>query len=374
MTSQNGSKRPLSKRLFARAAIGLERTWDEYRKRSFDEKPADELRIVPFIGHANGTEAVVRGRVLDDPEPPAAVANESVWTALRRNLARFRTDELPDVPLVVSVGDAEVETTTDEEGYFDVRLDTDLGPEAAPWTTGEVRLAEPYRGVTTPRTTYVQVRVPGPDASLAVVSDIDDTVLDSHATNSLSMAKRTLTGSALTRSPLSGAPELYQSLADGGAAEENPFFYVSSAAWNLHGFLRAFLEHQRFPQGPLMLRDLLGTDANRTHETKKRESIEEVLNVHEFPVVLFGDSGQHDPEIYADVVREYPDRIEAVYIRDADAGPQETGAVDVGDELDADVPFLLAADSASIAEHAAARGLIPEADVELVREAVATAR
>ena len=32
--------------------------------------------------------------------------------------------------------------------------------------------------------------------------------------------------------------------------------------------------------------------------------------------VLIGDSGQHDPEAYAAVVRSRPDRVRAIYIRD----------------------------------------------------------
>lgn len=376
MDVETGSGRPLSRRLFARVTIGLERLWDEYRTRSFDRRPARDFRIVPFGGHGGPDGVVVRGRVVDDPEPAAAMEGEGPWTALRRNLARFRTDELPDVPLVVTVGDASVETRTDAGGYFTVSLDPDLGPGDAPWTTGEVRLAETYRGVTASNETSVRVRVPGPDATVAVVSDVDDTVLRSGAENALSMARLTLTGSFLTRVPVPGTPELYRGLASGGSGDEgNPFFYVSSSAWNLHGFLRAFLEHRGFPPGPLLLRDLLGTDENRTHATRKRESIAEVLALHPgLPLVLVGDSGQHDPRIYADVVEERPDRFIAVYIRDVDAGPDEAGVEPLSDAPDVDVPFLLAADSAAIAEHAADLGLLSAADVDRVKRTVAAER
>lgn len=378
MTAGQGSTRPLSKRLFARAAIRLERLWDDYRARSFADDPVKAFRIVSFIGHGGAEDAVVRGRVVDGHEPAEAVEGESVWAALKRNVARFRTNELPDVPLRIRVDDAEVETRTDGEGYFDLRLDADLGPDDAPWTTGEARLAEPYRGIDTPHDTYIKLRVPGPDANVAIVSDVDDTLLDSGATNPLQMIRRTMTGSALTRRPVPGGPALYRALAGGASGgEENPFFYISSSAWNLHGFLTAFLRHNDFPTGPLMLRDLLGTDANRTHSTMKRQHIDEVIDVHErLPVVLFGDSGQHDPQIYAEVVEENPDRIVAAYIRDVDAGPDDEGLEDLSDRygVDADVPFLLAKDSTAIAEHAAAQGLLAEEDIAAVKAAEEAAR
>ena len=99
--------------------------------------------------------------------------------------------------------------------------------------------------------------VPAPDARFGIVSDVDDTVLQTGVQRLGQMLRQTFTGSALTRTSFPGAPELYRDLA--GAA--NPVFYVSSSPWNLHAFLIAFLRHQRLPLGPVLLRDLLGTAA-----------------------------------------------------------------------------------------------------------------
>ena len=114
------------------------------------------------------------------------------------------------------------------------------------------------------------------------------------------MIQQTFTGSALTRTPFPGAPELYRDLAAGA----NPFFYVSSSPWNLHSFLVAFLRHHDFPRGPVLLRDLLGTAAGRE---EKHGRIHEILELHPgLPFVLLGDSGEKDPAVYADIVRAHP--------------------------------------------------------------------
>ena len=117
-----------------------------------------------------------------------------------------------------------------------------------------MELAGDYRGVTAPDPTPIHVRVPHPDATFGILSDIDDTILETGVQRVGRMIRQTITGSAVTRTAFPGAAELYRDL----AAEANPVFYVSSSPWNLHSFLLAFLRHRAFPAGPLLLRDLLG--------------------------------------------------------------------------------------------------------------------
>ena len=69
----------------------------------------------------------------------------------------------------------------------------------------------------------------------------------------------------------------------------------------------------------MLLRDLLGTTAGRE---QKHGRIDEMLELHPgLPFVLLGDSGERDPEIYADMVRAHPGRILAVYIREVRLDP-----------------------------------------------------
>ena len=123
-------------------------------------------------------------------------------------------------------------------------------------------------------------------------------------------------------------------------------FYVSSSPWNLHGFLHGFLRHRDFPLGPLLLRDLIGTREGRA---RKHDRIEEVLDRHpDLPFVLIGDSGEKDPQVYADVVRAHPGRILAVYIREVRLDPGDGRVEQVTDGWAEDVPFVLAADSDAV--------------------------
>ena len=336
----------------SRWARRLEQAWDAARlRRSVTRTPVD-LRIEPYVGHGSDQGVVVRGRVLDDPPPSEAVEGEGVGAAVRRTVSQFLTDDLPDVPLRVTVAGTTVETATDSDGYFQVRLQPDPAELTAPWTKGNVALAGEYRGVTDPMTTPLDVLVPSHEARFGVVSDVDDTILETGVQRVGRMIRQTITGSALTRTPFPGAAELYRDLAAGS----NPVFYVSSSPWNLHSFLLAFIRLREFPMGPLLLRDLLGTSAGRE---QKRGRIQEVLDLHpQLRFVLLGDSGEKDPEIYAAVARENPGRVVAIYIREVRLDPGDGRVEEVSGTWTEDVPFVLAADTDAVRRHAVELGLL----------------
>ena len=332
--------------------LRLERVWEAARLRWTGTRTPVDLRIEAYLGHGGSRGVVVRGRVLDDPLPSAPVEGEGAVAAVRRTVRHFLTDELPGVPLRITVADATVETTTDADGYFVARLAPDIERLESPWTRGTVELAGPYRGLDRAVSAPLEVLVPGAGARFGVVSDIDDTVLETGVQRVGRMVRQTFTGSALTRTPFAGAPALYRDLAAG----TNPVFYVSSSPWNLHAFLVAFLRHHRFPLGPVLLRDLLGTAAGRE---QKNDRVQEVLDLHpQLRFVLVGDSGEEDPSIYAEITRANPGRVLAVYIREVRLDPGDGRVEQVSGTWSDDVPFVLAADSEAVRRHAAGLGLL----------------
>jgi phosphatidate phosphatase APP1 len=333
-----------------RWALGMERAWDDRRRRRHSLFRPKNFRIETYLGYGGPAGVVVGGRVLDNPPPSEAVDGEGVRAAFRRTASHFFTDDLPGVPLRVTVGDTTIETVSDDDGYWLVEF---VPTEATgPWLDGTVELAGEYRHLTDPHTTPIRILVPGPDARFGIVSDIDDTILETGVQRVGQMIQTTLTGSELTRTPFAGAPELYRDLAAG----INPVFYVSSSPWNLYSFLQGFLRHRDFPPGPVLLRDLIGTDEGRA---RKHERIESVLALNPgLPFVLLGDSGEHDPQIYAEMVKAHPDRFLAVYIREVRLDPGDGRVEQVSDSWDSEVPFVLAADSDAVRRHAESIGLL----------------
>lgn len=320
------------------------------------------VEIRPFSGFGTDGWARVGGRVVvgaaETPDrkvrPPA-----STWQAVRANLSNFITFEVPYAHVRIEINGRTQVVSADREGYVDAELtDMPLPPGRHSVTLTPVQPAgEAAQGT---------VHVPDPAADIAVVSDIDDTIIDSGIAHGVVATVTTaLLRDSATRVPLLGAPELYRALAretNGGA--QRPFFYLSTSPWNLAGFLEGFLVQHGFPSGPLMLTDWgpgsagLFRIATRAHKLTVLRRLEQHLSDVRF--VLLGDSGQEDVEIYTAFALERPGRVAAIYVRRAGKPPtvKQQRIARCAEALRlAEVPFVLAADSAAMLQHAQTHGL-----------------
>ena len=145
-----------------------------------------------------------------------------------------------------------------------------------------------------------------------------------------------------------------------GGEEFNPLFYVSSSPWNLYDLLTDFFEINEIPEGPVILKDYGFTHKKiftESHLIHKPKAIRNILNTYpKLPFILIGDSGQHDPEIYAGIAKEFPGRIKAIYIRDVTAGERDTEVAAIA--RDAGTEMLPVPDTLTAARHAEERGLV----------------
>src|SRR5688500_8186934 len=146
------------------------------------------------------------------------------------------------------------------------------------------------------------VLVPSPDAESGVVSDLYDTVVQRDVTRKIRVLVKLALYNYHTRKPVPGVAAFYRALHRG----RNPFFYVSKSPHNLYAPLVEFLQHQRLPAGPLLLRDY-GLRMKNDH---KAAAIEDILASYPaLRFILIGDSGEEDPEIYAAILKRFPERI-----------------------------------------------------------------
>jgi phosphatidate phosphatase APP1 len=89
--------------------------------------------------------------------------------------------------------------------------------------------------------------------------------------------------------------------------------------------------------------------------------IREIFDTYpELPFLLVGDSGQEDPEIYAELVRERPGRVKAVYIRNVSASAERSARIQAlaREVADAGSTLVLADDTLAVARHASMHGWI----------------
>jgi len=320
----------------------------------------DPFEVLPYRGHGTPQEVSLRGRVLEEAGITRSGQTDTLWNNLRNMVRRFASDEVAGARVRATFRGLEAETVADREGFFEVRFRLSEPLEGpSDWHPVELSLLSPASpGGGDVRSTG-QVLVPH-GARFGVISDIDDTVVHSSATNVLKMAWIVLRNNAHTRLPFEGVAAFYRALQlgpDSGAF--NPIFYVSSSPWNIYDVLEDFLDVHGVPAGPLFLKDWSLSVLNK-HRAHKLEVIRALLETYpELPFVLIGDSGEEDPEIYLQTVREHPGRIRAIYIRDVTSAERDAEVQTIAEEargLGTEMTPVL--DTASAAEHAASIGLI----------------
>lgn len=332
-------------------------------RRLRNEGGGRQLMLVPYFGFGNAGKLWVKGRVLDEHSFREQSGQDSGWSNLVALYRRLESDEVAGARVRAQFQRQSVETLTDGGGYFSFEI-VPAQPLAGGWHTVELELPDSRAPDGAPVRASAEVVLPAATARFGVISDIDDTVLWTNVTNKLNMALMLARSNAHTRKPFKGVAAFYRALNQGaGGNDDNPVFYVSSSPWHLFGPLVEFLRVQGIPVGPLLLRELGLREVFKltSHGNHKLEKIELILSFYpEMQFVLIGDSGEQDPEIYAEVVRRHPTSVRIIYIRNVNPDPSRIEAIDrlVEAVSATKVQLILAPDSAFAASHAAAEGLI----------------
>jgi phosphatidate phosphatase APP1 len=319
------------------------------------------LEVLPYRGHGTDRRLFLRGRVLEEKGISRSMHDDTLWENLRNMARRFGSDEIAGARVRAKFGDVEARVVADEEGFFDVRLDLEAPPPEAAggWHAVELELLHPESpGAGAVRSTG-HVLVPG-RARFAVISDLDDTVVHSSATNVAKMAWIVVRNNAYTRLPFPGVAAFYEALRRGPEdGLENPVFYVSSSPWNIYDLLEDFLDVHGLPAGPLFLKDWSPTVLGKHHDHKLGIIRTLLATYPHLPFVLIGDSGEQDPEIYRQAVIEHPGRIEAIFIRDVTSDERDAEVKEIAAEVgEMGSPMFAVPDSATATEHAASMGLV----------------
>ena len=321
-----------------------------------------QLLLQPYVGWGTPRSVELTGRVLlpRTLKPPRKA--DPRWRNFGNILRRMFSREVSGVEVVGRLGDTLARAVSDTDGYFTLNF-APAQPLAGGWH--EVALSVEGRELAALGRAQVVEQ-----ARFGIISDLDDTVLQSDVTSLPRMLMTVLTGNARTRAPFPGVGALYRALTREGAAR-NPIFYVSSSPWNFFDLLWQFLDYRRIPLGPLFLRNW-GVDLLGGHGGYKHEIIERLFNRYpDLKFVLVGDSGEQDPVIYSEVVQRHPGRVLAVYIRDVSDAGTDAAVMELREQVrGAGVDLVLAADSLNAASHAMAMGLITPGEYRSVLTSV----
>jgi phosphatidate phosphatase APP1 len=325
--------------------------------------------LEPYRGYGTAAEVFLIGRVFRQSASDSTDKG-GLLTGLRDVGRRLARSTIPDAVVTARFSGTEERVTTDADGYFRVRLcPRNQLPAEVAWHPVELTLETPQVVVA-----QGQIYIPPPRSRFVVISDIDDTVMHTGVANKLGMLWRLFVADAQSRTAFPGVAALYRGLHDGVSGDEaNPMLYVSRAPWGLYSVLEEFFRLHGIPVGPVLFLREWGLSWRHPLPRKaadhKQALIHSMLELYrDLPFVLIGDSGQHDPEVYREVVDKHPGRVLAVYIRNVSRNPRRIAEIE---ELATAVAaagssLMLAPDSRAMAEHAARLGLVAPGTVGAV--------
>jgi phosphatidate phosphatase APP1 len=319
------------------------------------------VTVQTYRGYGSTRRIFLMGRVFREASPELPPG-----TGFVRNLKSIwrltRAWGIEDAVLAARFGGIKTSVRTDRDGYFRLVLDLqERPPTDRLWHEVIISLEEPAA-----IEVAANVFVPSSAPDFVVISDIDDTVMHTGVANKLLMMWRLFVQGAEGRTAIPGMAAFLQALHRGPHGKNaNPMLYVSRAPWSIYGVLERFFHLHEIPAGPILFLREWGLTLQhpfpRRSKGHKRDLIRQIIEHYDdLPFILIGDSGQRDPEVYAEIVKSFPKRVLAVYIRDVSRDPMRDQAIGkLGAELEAlGSPLLLADDVRIMAQHAVTQELI----------------
>lgn len=326
-----------------------------------------KLQIRLFRSYGNEQQAHIRARVMKPENLKPESPDDSALTNLWRNLMSLTVKEAAGIQVDFSLNGKTQRLVSDAEGMIQVPSQA-FGSLAPGIYTIKAELA-PGQNVTGAVSSEKFVVQAAADSSLGIVSDIDDTIKISYVTNKLKSLRRLMFKNSYTVEPVPGTAVLYQKLEqnlDGQA--DGDITYVSGSPINLSEQIYGFLDNRTYPAGAVELKKWgfgAGDDSPFAQQSYKITRLRQLLTTYpQRSYLLFGDSGEKDPEIYKQLAAEFPGRVKGIFINNVtNSQPSEPRFAGTH----------LTRNSLEAAQILNQQGLLSAADVEAVRQAFSRA-
>lgn len=273
-----------------------------------------EIRL--YRSYGSSSQVLIRGRVME-PEKTAAVnADDSTLTNVIRNVDNLSVDEIPGLKVDLTLQGKTVRLVSDHEGML--LVETSLFGALQPgWHTLQAQIV-PGQKYWSPIAKTQIILHDEQIQSLGFVSDIDDTIKVSDVTNKLQALKRLLSKNSKTAEMIPGTATLYQILEQHDHQADGDFHYLSGSPLNMASSIYDFLDSNGFPKGSVDLKKWgfdKGDDNPIQQQDYKQNKLRTLFKTYPQRVfILFGDSGEKDPEIYRQIASEFPGRVKGIFI------------------------------------------------------------
>lgn len=278
----------------------------------------DPIIIIPYASFASDTHLHFHLRVIED-ESLHVNRNKNRYQNIANFIKRIESDEKPDVDIRITYHNKSIILKTDNEGYIHHSCTHGLS-----LTSKEHYLKITYELLsddgTVIFTTSVNAFKPDSSIDFGIISDLDDTVIQTGVSSTLKwrLVFNSIFKDSYDRLPLEGVKELYQKLSKSPQGDSRPYFYLSNSPWNLYDYLEEFLKLHNFPKGSIILRDFgwhLLKESSFRNKNKYKTIVKILETYPKLSFILMGDAAEKDADIYLDIALTFPDRISSIFIR-----------------------------------------------------------
>lgn len=267
--------------------------------------------LLSFYAIAGETSGLVYGQLTYTRIKDLTFQSYSRLRTFRTLFRLYQTKPFSNQEVVLTLSSGEVTATTDVHGSFATRTNIPLAntslQKVALASGQEVKLIDAL---------YPKAAIHVASKQI-VITDVDDTILHSFISNKGRKFRTLMFTTMEKRRAVTDMQNLLKQFSDNSTS----VFYLSNSEQNLHPLIYRFLDHNKFPKGPLFLkkmRRLWHVLRNRKFpllSIHKEETIAAIIEL--FPtkkMVLVGDNTQQDLSIYLEAAKKYPGRIATIII------------------------------------------------------------
>ncbi|MGN7203711.1 App1 family protein [Pedobacter sp. SAFR-022] len=328
----------------------------------------NSVSIKVYHGYGHTHNLVIYGNAFKYKARTVQQYSDNLFTNILYLLKLFILKPFPSLRLRLTFYDQVVYQTSEYDGFF--KFEWKAAAEVAPgWHKVKVEaldeqdqvLAECSSTIFVPHITQY-----------AFISDIDDTIMVSHSATIYRRLRELFIKNPRTRKTFTDVQLHYSLLAlsHTTADQPNPFFYVSSSEWNLYDYLVETFRFNKLPEGVFLLNQIkMWTNFLKSGKTGHEGKLIRVMRIiAAFPnqrFVFFGDNSQRDPFIYASIAEKYPEKVEAIYIRNIVPQNERTTIDTLAPAKEKGIKICVFNSSSEAMTHSRAVGLIaPLAHIE----------
>jgi len=269
----------------------------------------DLITVYPAV--SDGSRCVIEGRVVAVRQGTVPAANDRRRDNLRRNAGALFNRERKQWPVTVQLGEQRWSVQTDAEGYFSVSIDR-LDALPPGWHVVTAATAD--------ASGLGELLIVPPGNVHGLISDVDDTIQITEVNDRSRLLANTFLKNALQRTVVPGVGGFYAELAARNELPSAaPIIYLSASPRQLHAGISQFIAHNQLPRGVLITKRITNDATSEplldqyAYKTAKLMQLLTLLPHVSF--TLIGDDGESDPEIFAAIQRQYPNRVAAIWIR-----------------------------------------------------------